>query len=435
MIADLVELKLCAFKNDKHIARVCMIKSGLSGDADRWQDFRYGVSGALTTAVAHIVMSVLPLYLEAVADRLGLSTDQIGLLGATDMGGIAVVTLLGAIYIKRLDLHKVALAGIVIAIIANLLSTLTTDFIALCIIRVVAGFGEGMMVIAGITSLGRTSNRDRWFSVYTFSSVSKSAIVLYFFPSIFNRWDVEGVFLTLAVLYALPLLTVRWLATSGSGGASRHGNAASSKGQFPVWVTVMALVSMLLYFNSLGGLWAYIAGIGTTNGFSLEFVSEALTYGMIGGASGSILLGMLGKRARGIFPLLLACSVMLTCHWIFNGTFNELTFIVTLIFYTAVWSIIAVRLYAVVATGDSSGRFIIASQPVVAAGFAMGPFAASMLVGPENYTPVIAMAATGVILCYIGVLPILRKEKMIGKLDEEQRIREKSNDGELVGES
>ena len=371
-------------------------------------DLHYGIAGTLTAVIGYVVLFVLPVLLESAAVQLKLTDQQVGWLGFADSGGIALATLLAVIFLNRLNFHYLTLVGIAIAVAANLLSMGITDFGLLASYRVVAGFGAGMIIAAAITSIGQTSNPDRWFGIYTAVVVVEQAGGLFFLPAVFERWQLEGLYAVIAMLYLLPLFTLRWLPRNNHSCAPQQlsSTVAQSSG-----VMVMALAAVMLFYVNIGAFWTYVGGMGTKAGYSLEFVSEALTLAMIGGFIGATLVAIMGKRAQGSLLMLISTVATVVCLWLLNGLFSQQGYIWITAIYSVVWSILAARLYAVVAFGDPSGRYVTATQPVVAVGFALGPLIAAELVGPYGYTGVNVLAGIAVVLCFIAIVPLARREK------------------------
>jgi MFS family permease len=175
------------------------------------QDLAYGISGLLTASVGYLILLFLPVYLEVVALSLSLSEQEVGRLASTDSAGIVVATILFASFVSKLNFRKVAFLGVLISVVGNLLSGVVDSFYLLCLVRLVCGVGEGLLVAVGISALGMTSSPNRWFGYYTAAVVIVQAIGLAAVPLIYQSSGLFFVFFAIAIFYMLPLVVLKKL--------------------------------------------------------------------------------------------------------------------------------------------------------------------------------------------------------------------------------
>lgn len=377
------------------------------------RDLFLGTSGTIAALIGYSVIFLLPSFLEAAAVQFNLNNQQIGWLGSSETGGLAISTLLCALFINKLDIKKIAVLGIVIALIANVLSNFCTAVEGLLWSRLVAGLGEGLLVTAGMTALAKTANPDRWFAIYTGAAVVLQAAGLFLLPSVIQQWQLFGVLLCFIILLILALFFIRYLPNKtdvireNSLNSPETSNAKLSRN------LVFGVFAILSFYISIGAVWTYIAGIGTAAGFSFEWVSTALSISMIGGFIGAVLLALMGRMATGSVILIVSGLIMLLCLYFLDLDFNKSQYTWTLIIYSVVWSVIASRLFSLIATADKSGRFITASQPMLNIGFALGPLMASGLIVKFSYSGVLALAAVSLLVSILCIIPLARTSKSL----------------------
>ncbi|MCG7530818.1 MFS transporter [Psychrobium sp. MM17-31] len=370
------------------------------------RDLSFGLSGMLTTCVGYTLILFMPLYLEFVGGHLSLNESQIGWLASTDAGGLALAALLFALLVKRLNFRYVVAAGCAIALIGNLLSIPINDFKLLCFIRIVTGFGEGLVVAAGITVIGMVSNPNRWFGIYTAAVVVVQGLGLIVLPGINDGFGVSGLFIFLAALFVLPFLVVSQLPSKANTelAESQVNDNDSSLSR----LLLLALAGQLVFYAGIGGIWAYISLMGSEQGLAIDVVSRSLAIAMAVGALGGLAFAALGKRgdSRGLFAL--SIFIMMACAVGFYQ-FTAMSYLLILCVFSFFWSLLGARLFAVVSDADKSGKFISAAQTVLSLGYMVGPIIAAMMFERLAYHGVLMMAAISFLLCFILVLPLINK--------------------------
>lgn len=377
------------------------------------RDLFLGASGTIAALIGYSVIFLLPSFLEAAAVQFNLNNQQIGWLGSSETGGLAISTLLCALFINKLDIKKIAVLGIVIALIANVLSNFCTAVEGLLWSRLVAGLGEGLLVTAGMTALAKTANPDRWFAIYTGAAVVLQAAGLFLLPSVIQQWQLFGVLLCFIILLIWALFFIRHLPNKTDVIRENSLNSLETSNAKLSRNLVFGVFAILSFYISIGAVWTYIAGIGTAAGFSFEWVSTALSISMIGGFIGAVLLALMGRMATGSVILIVSGLIMLLCLYFLDIDFNKSQYTWTLIIYSVVWSVIASRLFSLIATADKSGRFITASQPMLNIGFALGPLMASGLIVKFSYSGVLALAAVSLLVSILCIIPLARTSKSL----------------------
>ena len=104
-------------------------------------------------AVAPLLFLVMPVYVGALADDLGMSTQRIGSIASIEMLGLAVASFLAVLWIRRWSWRTVAWVSIVALVAANLLSFAAVDhFGALVAVRILAGIAAGSTMSSAIAA-------------------------------------------------------------------------------------------------------------------------------------------------------------------------------------------------------------------------------------------------------------------------------------------
>jgi predicted MFS family arabinose efflux permease len=370
-------------------------------------DFRYGLSGLLTAPIGYLVLLFLPVYLEVISINLSLNEQQIGWLASTDALGLAIATLLFAIKVKKLNFPMVAFIGVFIAVAANIASIGVSNFNYLCAIRVIAGFGEGLIVAVGISAIGMTKNPNRWFGFYTAVIVLVQVLGIAMVPILYEMWSLEGVFLAMAVFYLLPLSVLKVLPKNSQAfQVNTDKDAIASKSTVSTKIFMYALAGLLCFYIGIGGIWTFISLMGTSAGLTLSYVSQALALSLSAGLIGALYFSYLGDKGKSQILLFSSLIAMALSLWWLIFSLTQLSYFVALCVFSFFWSIAGARLFAVISDVDHSGKYISAAQTMAGAGYIVGPILAASLFNGFEYTGVIAMGTLVFALCFAFITPL-----------------------------
>lgn len=371
-------------------------------------DWSFGVAGLLTAPIGYLVLLFLPVYLEVVAQSMQLNDQQIGQLAATDSVGIVFATLGFAVVIKYLKFQQVALFGALIAVVGNLLSAAVDDFFLLCVMRVICGLGEGLLVAVGISAIGMTSNPNRWFGFYTAAVVLVQALGLIAIPPIFDKGGLVMLYVVMALFYIIPLFVLKKLPSNAT--AYDSGNKPDVKFELPARnLFVIALTGLLCFYIGIGGVWSYISFVGTSAGLTLDYVSKALALSMISGLVGALFFAWLGQRGKSTWLLLSSILVMSASLVALEARLTPLNYFVLLSLFSFFWSIVGARTFAIISDADHSGQFISAAQTLVGVGYIIGPMLASHIVVKYSYLGVNLMGVAVFLACFALMTPLAKK--------------------------
>ncbi|GAA6151320.1 MFS transporter [Pseudoteredinibacter isoporae] len=364
-----------------------------------------GVAGTICALVGYSVIFLLPSFVEAAAQHYALNDQQLGWLGAADTAGLALSTTVMAISLQRFKLPQLLMAGVVIAVSANVYSLLAGNLGHLLGSRFFAGLGEGLLVVVGMSTLAQTRDTNRWFAIYTAAAVVLQAIGLFVLPRIIELWGFDGVIVCFLILLLSPLLFRADIVPLVSN--EQPVSVPHTVSRFSSLPLYSALLAVLGFYISIGTFWTYAATLGTAQGFSFDSVSEALSLSMIGGFAGALLLMFLGTAAKNYRIYLISALVMVASLLALRSGFTQFLYLGALIAYSVVWSVIASKLYADVAEGDGSGRFITACQPLINIGFALGPLLASQWVLVHGNQVVIYVAVMALLVSMVCIYPLV----------------------------
>lgn len=337
---------------------------GLASSRD--SDDLTGVADSVWAITAAIVISFvgnavilgMPVLVGAMSDKLGFDEQQVGLMASADLGGMFLASMLTATLITRLNRQHLALAGIVIAILANLLSTQFHGFSELFIIRIVAGFGGGICYSLGVGCLAGTHHTARNFSILLFTLVAINAIELYTFPMLADMWGMNGIYYAfcsafvfcLAVIPFLPKFSEESAGDVVSGPQHQHIHLPGS-------LPKLCLLAVGCFYITIGAFYAYIERAGVDAGLSDGFINNTLTLGTLFALLGCAVATWMSNRFGQSKPLFVALLCMVGAMVLLASDINNVNYVIGYFAFNMTWLFTDIYQLGTISNIDHSGRY------------------------------------------------------------------------------
>ena len=358
------------------------------------------LAAAIGLSIAGIAaFSILPVMIGAIADAQGLGASEAGFIAAADLCGFALASLWAGIWTQGFDGRRVAAAGLLAALIGNVLSLYAPGFGLLLVVRLLSGIGAGLAYSVAMSTLARSARPDRDFGLMVAAQIAYQVVALFTLPRLVIARGSDAIFLVLAAtvcasslaLFSTSLVTRR-------ADSSTHLASRSAAG----W---LALVAMALFSLNLGALWTYVERIGVGIGLSSPQAGTILAVALALSILGALGASGLGDRWGRRIPLMLALFAQLISLVLLTRT-DAISYSIGAVLYSLAWAFAVPYLYSFVASLDESGRLIVLAPAAQAVGAALGPTIAASLLSGAAYAPVSAVAAValvGSMLCVIRV--------------------------------
>jgi len=365
--------------------------------------------------VGNAVVIGMPMLVGALADNLDFSEQQLGWLASADLGGMFLASIMTSMVITRVNRRHLALAGIAIAIVANLLSAQFHDFNTLFYTRVVAGIGGGICYSLGVGCLAGTHHTARNFSILMFALVAINAIELYTFPILSDAWGINGIYYTFCLAFSLCLLAVPKLPSFKEESNSVSAEASpSSSIKIPSYLPKLCLAAVCSFYITIGSFWAYIERAGVDAGLSDEFITNTLTAGTLFTLLGCVVATWLSRRAGQSKPLLAALTCMAGALSLLAMGINPIVFIIGNFAFNLMWLFVDIFQLGTISNLDPSGRYAALIPGAQGLAQTAAPsIAGYMLAQNAGYGSVMMLGAAGSVGAFIIYCVVYAKLKKI----------------------
>ncbi len=252
------------------------------------------------------VMAV-PIQIGALVDGLGISERRSGLLGTVEITTVALVTMLLAARIGLWSKPKVAVVGLALVVVGQLLTAVITTYALLLLCRLGVGVGAGLIYGAACSCIAGIREGDRIFAWGMALGQIALAGLLFGLPFAQAYGIITGAFVTLALTaVAFGVLLFRI-----PDGREVVADTRGAEARVPMSMIVLFFVALTFFNVAIGMLWGFVerrADELQMDPAQLGLILAALP---VGGIIGSMTAGFIGGRFGRLKPLagaLFACT-------------------------------------------------------------------------------------------------------------------------------
>ena len=345
----------------------------------------------------------MPVLLAATIARFGFSDKQLGFIASLLMAGAMLSAVSAVFWVRILDWRLAARIGLVLQGLGLVSVMISDGFAPVGIAYLCASIGGGAVYSLALTILSDHESPDRMFG---YSVTAQVAFQVMGMLSLSEFVSPDGLNHLLGILLALILLGLvltpllpakgKTLAAFSLASVLKQGNA------------FLALLGCMFFFFNVGCIWAYIERIGSMAGFAPEGLGRSLALGVSAGMVGALAAAWQGDRLGRLQPLFWGAAGTVLAVAFLLPTVGLTAFILALALYNFVWNYSLTYQYAVVAAADESGCCVAIAPAFHAAGGALGPAVAAMLIVPGSFLAVNVLAALSVTLSLVLFLPAAR---------------------------
>jgi DHA1 family inner membrane transport protein len=352
-----------------------------------------GTLGALT-------IMIVPGFVSLVAAQAGLDDRQLGFVASWDINATAAAIGVATFIIARFNWRWLALAAIALIVLGNLLTALSHSYLPIITARVCAGIGEGLAIAVSFAALGSARNPDRAFGIYLVVGLTVSAALLAVLPLLVAAVGPSAIFTGLAALTLASAALVMWLPEQCPA-------AAASPGTAPIVskpLTVSGLSGVFLYFIAQGAMWSYFERIGTASGIDPSIIGEATGLSSLAGVGGALIATSVCTRMGRAAPLVASGVLSLVSFLLLRGQVTPAALIVAGLLFNFAWNLAQPLLSGMCAAADSHGRVVVAMGCIQTVGFGVGPALAALLLRERDFSPVVWMSVSVLVVSLMIVL-------------------------------
>jgi MFS family permease len=354
-------------------------------------------------SVAILPILILPTMIGALIDYTGFSESEAGWIAAAGFTGSALGAIAVGLRIRHLDPQKLTLVGLLVLGTFDLSSAFVSHlpvwvFVA---VRLISGLGGAMIYAAVVASLASTKNPERGFGVFMVLQFGLSAVGLYGLPYALPNIGVVGMYLILGT-FAFAALMLK------DSVVHREKAAVEAAIEIHTLMKPAAIFIMFgigLYETANFMQYTYSERIGIGFGLSNFETGEALGIASLLGVPAALIVVWIGDRFGQLRPLLAAIILSAVAHLLLLMPTGAVSYYLAVYILGGAWAVGLAYFYAIEARLDPGGSIVVVGGFFTSCGSVAGPALAAMLVQPDEFGSVIAVAIGVYVLA--GVLAMV----------------------------
>jgi predicted MFS family arabinose efflux permease len=166
----------------------------------------------------------------------------------------------------------------------------------------------------------------------------------------------------------------------------------------------LTLLGIFLFQGANMGLFAYMIGLGKTEGLTIEFMSPSLASASWLALMGAFLVIVIGTKYGRTLPLVASILITALCSWALHFSESEQVYLIANIIIGITWAFALPYMFGICSQLDKAGQLAAMGGFASKAGLATGPMVAAMMLGEDNYDLIINIAAITLLICTVVVL-------------------------------
>ena len=352
--------------------------------ADSTLNFKGVITLILISAIAPTTLLLAPAIASQLALQWQLSPTQISKIFFIELSVAGLATIPAYYWQPRFSWHKVGYVMVGVYFLANILSAFMNSYESLLVIRCIAAFAVGTLLILCMSSAAVSSNKDRIYGLWLAGQLIFAAIGLWVLPYFFKLFGLKALYISVAILMlaCLPLIRnlpnhfvlPKELATQVSG-MQKSGKSFRK--------IILASISLFLFYLSLGMVWPFMSFIGHDANIDNDTVNRVFSIASLAGIAGAVLASLVTNKILRYVLIIVGFSTMLISVFFLFGKPYILLFAVSVLIFKFNWTFIVPFLLAVLAENDSTGHMMNSANLLLCAGLAIGPIIGANLL--ENF--------------------------------------------------
>jgi len=364
----------------------------------------------LATAGLYYV-NIMPAIIDGLIEGLGLSAQQAGFVGSSNVYGAAAGALLVVFLVRKIRWRPASFALLAGLIAADLVSMLIEAPQALIVFRFLHGLIGGALVGIGFSVIARTVNPDKTFGVLLVVQFGLGGLGNLYLPRLVPTFGVEILFIALIAFSIVTALMVPFLDDYPMP-VKKSGQGVDAAERIAVGPLALTLLAIFLFQAANMGLFAFIIGLGRHYELGIEFITATLAASGWIGIVGAVTVIALYTRFGRFRPLLIAMILTIVGVLTLHYSDNKTIFFVANCAMGITWAFTIPYLLGLCAEFDKSGQMAALGGFASKMGLASGPMVAGLLVGDASYGLLINLSAAILVASMLAcIVPAIFQDK------------------------
>ena len=370
------------------------------------------IAAILLSCAGVFMVFGMPFFVGGLISELGFSQAQANLISSAEIAGMALSSLLGAVWIGRFNWRHIAMFGLLAVLGGNILSCYVDNFQVLVATRFITGLlGHGTAFALGVAAIGSTSQPDRNFGFTIASQVVMGALTALIVPKTIAIYGIAGMCAPAAILAVIAMAFAPRLATSGH---AQSPDSGQSKKTGILILPLLGLLVMIIWQMGVGPFFNNLVPYGISIELDPSDIGTALFLSTGLSIIGPLTASVLANKINRNIPVCIALTIQLLIILSFQGDITWIGFTIRAILFQTAWNFSGPFLMGMVANLDESGRYSVLIPASQLGGISFGHAVIASLVQGNNLVLVNYFCAGAIFLSvflFIMIAGKMNREK------------------------
>lgn len=349
----------------------------------------------------------IPFVIGAFMDGLGMNAQFAGALGTVEIFSVAVSAItLSRVLAAPSNLRRISAVAIILCIVAQALSSVTTSYYGLVILRSLAGVGSGVL-LAVVNMVIATSRSPAPLYGWVFAIASLGfAIMLTFLPYSLAFNGQQGLFIAIAFI-CLLIAPLTWILPKPSFADIGQAETQSSQGS-PAFLVGLFFLALTIVYLMMGGVWSFSERVANNLLIEQDEIGLLLGLSTLAGVIGAISAGFQAKAKRLTTPVALGFVVSGISAVVIAQSGDLAVYSIGILLYGYCYMFTVTFVLGIAAALDSAGRVAIVTNAYLMIPYSLGP-AVFGIAGLGNIAILGWISLAGCVLAVLIILPVSRR--------------------------
>ncbi len=358
---------------------------------------------ALIATAGFFYVNIMSAIVDGLITGLGFSNAQAGMVGAANIYGASVGSLVAVFLIRRIRWRPVLITLLTLLLLLDLGSALIRTPEIFVGVRALHGLVGGMSVGITYSVMARMASPDRAFGMLLLVQFGLGGLGVMFLPGLVPEFGARILFFTLATLTILALVAISVIPELAERQSRNEAGGAERLSASARWLAGLTLLAVFLFQGGNMGLAAFIIRLGEHHALGRDFIGQALGWATWVGMLGAVAVIVMGLRHGRVRPLLAAMLLTLVGMAGFYWSGDGAIFFAANVGTAITWSFVVPYLFGMLSRLDVSGRLATLGGFVSKLGLASGPMLAGQILADDDFSALItlsilALALSGIVM-------------------------------------
>jgi len=356
---------------------------------------------AFLTTAGIFYINIMPAVVNGLKEGLAFTNQQAGFVSSANLYGAAIGALTAVFLIKRINWRSWSYVLLLTLIAIDSVCILVESPTLMITIRFLHGLVGGLLVGIGFGIISRTEEADKTFGYLLFIQWGLGGLGLMYLPELVPVYGTAILFISLISFTLVTLVMMPFIPHYKIEERNKDHDTEIKLDKKPLFLT---LLGIFLFQAANMGLFAYMIGLGKSEGLTIDFMSPSLALASWIALLGALLVIIIGTKFGRVIPLVSAILIAGLCSWLLHFSESEQVYLIANIVIGVTWAFALPYMFGICSELDKAGQLAAMGGFASKMGLATGPMIAAMVLGDENYDLIINIAVITLILCTVAVL-------------------------------